>query len=124
VVGAPPSFDPGLVFVGLFPDRMPQGRPVRCTVLPGCGPYVLEDVPQGTWHVLAHSVAADRQEAIRAPFDRDLGLSVGASALITIRPERPAPQVNLELRPQRVFDPPVLLALLDVRSVALRASAG
>ncbi|WP_253887951.1 helix-turn-helix transcriptional regulator [Actinokineospora diospyrosa] len=52
----------GLVFIGLFPDRLPQGNPVRCAVLSGPGPYTLEMVPQGTWHVLAYSPAMTEDE--------------------------------------------------------------
>src|SRR5262249_12400347 len=49
------------VFVGLFPDVIPQGSPVRCAVLPGPGIYLLEDVPPGAWHVLVYSLPAERE---------------------------------------------------------------
>lgn len=55
-VRTPPTDSAGYIFVGLFPTPVPQGHPVRCTVLSRPGAFVLEDVPRGTWWVLARSV--------------------------------------------------------------------
>jgi AraC-like DNA-binding protein len=122
VVG-PQSGRPGLVFVGLFRDRVPQGQPVRCTVLDGPGPYVLHDVPQGSWYLLIYSVAADHDELIPSPRDNNgSGFFVGSHGPITIRPETRVRPADVRLRPMSPLDPPVLLALLDAR--ALQAARG
>ncbi|HEX4706004.1 MAG TPA: AraC family transcriptional regulator, partial [Pseudonocardiaceae bacterium] len=39
----------GTVFVGLFPSRIPEGSLIRYAVLQGSGPYMLANVPAGTW---------------------------------------------------------------------------
>jgi AraC family transcriptional regulator len=111
----------GLVFVGLFPDRIPEGRPVRCAVLARPGPYRLECVPQGTWYLLAHSVAAHREDLTRHTFAGNEALSVGTHGPITIGRDTGAVAVDLSLAPMRALDPPVLLALLDARKLALGA---
>ncbi|MFJ9431952.1 helix-turn-helix transcriptional regulator [Streptomyces sp. NPDC101490] len=65
-VQAPATDRSGFVFVGLFPGPFPQGHPVRCTVLPRPGAFVLDDVPTGSWHVLARSVAQEAHGGRRA----------------------------------------------------------
>ncbi|SEP52411.1 helix-turn-helix domain-containing protein [Amycolatopsis saalfeldensis] len=110
----------GLVFVGLFRDRLPQGQPVRCMILQEPGPFVLEKVPPGSWYLLSHSVAADRHEVIRGPLDDDPGLFVGSRGPVTVRSDVPVRVADIWLTPARVFDPPVLLALLDLRAAAFR----
>ena len=148
----------GLIFVGLFADPIPQGQPVRCAVLHRPGPYTLEDVPDGTWHLLAHSVAADLEEAVRdwsrlrltnsgalgdraAPGTRAPGarvsstrapdtrahrgqtLCVGSGGPLDIRPDTGTRVADVHLHPVHDLDPPVLRALLDIRSVALTVGA-
>ncbi|SRR6266851_2459915 len=120
---APPAGEVGPVFAGLFPDWIPQGQPVRCTVLHHPGPYVLEDVPQGTWHLLVHSVAPGLEKAAPDQLSHAQAPSVGSNGPIIIRPDTFVRLADVRLRPMRAFDPPVLLALVDVRSVALSATA-
>jgi hypothetical protein len=117
----------GVVFAGLFPDRMPQGRPVRRTILERPGPYRFERVPQGSWYLPAHSVLADRLNP-RDVFAGDDGLSVGINGPTTVRWDASAvvaaQTADLVLRPVRAVDPPVLLALLDTRTAALAVAGG
>ncbi|GAA2053497.1 hypothetical protein GCM10009839_71710 [Catenulispora yoronensis] len=49
----------GLVFVGLFPERLPEGRPVRCAVLDRPMDFTFDGVPPGSWYLLAQSVSPD-----------------------------------------------------------------
>ena len=112
----------GLIFVGLFADRIPQGQPVRCTVLHRPGAYLLEDVPRGTWYLLAHSVAAGLEEVVHGARADDQ-LCVGSSGPIKIQPDTVCMHTDVQLNPMRAPGPPVLRALLDVRSVALTVSA-
>jgi AraC-like DNA-binding protein len=123
LVRPPTDGDTGLVFVGLFPHRVPQGRPMTCTILNRPGPFVLDNVPAGTWYLLSHSLSADRHEVLR-PDREDHGLFVGSLGPITTRANVTPQLIDLQLRAKRVIDPPVLLALLDLRTEALSARTG
>lgn len=112
---AAPTVGLGPIFVGLFPDPLPQGRPVRCAVLSRPGPYLLRDVPRGTWHVMTYAVPsaddigrAESPEA-RRPY-------VGSVGPIRIRPNTDVGSADVQLRPKRLLDPPVLIALPDLRN--------
>lgn len=130
-VWAPHTDRLGLIFVGLFADRIPQGQPVRCCVVHRPGTFTLENVPQGTWYVLAHSSAAGLDEAVRGdggPGDRDLSdlgqsLCAGSYGPFTIRAESVTEYADVRLRPVCDLEPAVLSALLDIRSVALSVGA-
>lgn len=112
----------GLIFVGLFADRVPQGQPIRCTVLHHLGPYLLEAVPPGSWYLLAHSVAAGLEAVVHDPPNTAQTLCVGASGPITVEPDTGVKWADVQLRP-RSLDPSVLEALLDIRSLALSVGA-
>jgi AraC family transcriptional regulator len=112
----------GLIFVGLFADRVPQGQPIRCTVLHHLGPYTLEAVPPGSWYLLAHSVAAGLEAVIHGPPDVNQTLCVGGTGPIIIEPDAGTKRADVHLMP-RSLDPSVLEALLDIRSVALSVGA-
>lgn len=112
----------GLIFVGLFADRIPQGQPVRCTVLHDLGQFSLEAVPRGTWYLLAHSVAAGLEAVIHGPQSAAQTLCVGAAGPIRVGPETVTKRADIRLQP-RSLDPSVLDALLDIRSVALSVGA-
>lgn len=112
--------DCGQTFVGLFPDPVPQGAPVRSTVLPCPGDYRLDDVPEGTWYLLAQGVLLNR-----AATGGDLAAgptgAVGRLGPITIRAGNGAGfgVADLELRPMRTVDLPVLPAPFTTRPEAV-----
>ncbi len=112
----------GLIFVGLFADRIPQGQPIRCAVLHHPGPYTLEAVPPGNWYLLAHSVAAGLEAVVQSPQHGTQTLCIGATGPIGIGPDTGVKRADVQLRP-RSLDPSVLEALLDIRSVALSVGA-
>ncbi|GAA3795755.1 AraC family transcriptional regulator [Sphaerisporangium flaviroseum] len=114
-ISSPLSDQP--VFAGLFPDRILEGRPVRYVILRKPGPYVLEDVPQGEWHLMAQSVAPGREDAADHAPGGDEALCIGRHGPITVRPGTHTKVADLHLRPMRSLDPPVLLALRDLLSV-------
>src|SRR2546425_3733140 len=64
-ISAPATFR-GTIYVGLFPSPIPQGAPVRCTTLSSPGWYLLNDVPDGIYHLRAAAfpVAADLHSAL------------------------------------------------------------
>ncbi|MFD0747052.1 helix-turn-helix domain-containing protein [Phytohabitans flavus] len=111
----------GPVFIGLFPDRIPEGRPARCTILPAPGPYSFDTVPPGTWYLLAQSVSGDWQTPPLDPADAEGRVSVATYGPITVR--RDTVRADLTLKPARDLDPPVLLALTDARELALATAA-
>jgi AraC family transcriptional regulator len=113
---------PRLVFAGLFPEHIPQGRPVRCAVLPDPDSFTLRDVPPGTWHLLAQSVPGrlDDPDGYRANVNE--AVSVAAHGPFAAGPQTRL-TVDLTFGPAGLLDPPVLLAMLDVRTFALRAVA-
>jgi AraC family transcriptional regulator len=119
-----PSHDQprGLIFVGLFPERIPEGRPVRCAILLGPGSYQFDEVPQGTWYLLAQSVSGDPVPP--APdADGDQRISVATDGPLTIRRDVSI-RADVVLKPARALDPPVLLALMDARKLAMARAAG
>ncbi|MDN3351820.1 AraC family transcriptional regulator [Actinomadura sp. DC4] len=110
--------EPGPVFLGLFPDTIPQGHPASCAVLRRPGRFRLDRAPEGTWYLLAQSVRPGEEDVLspRPPL-------VAVHGPVSVRPGRVIAPLNLQLRPMRVLDPPILLALLDARRVALGAVA-
>jgi AraC family transcriptional regulator len=118
---APPAMCLGPVFVGLFPDPLPQGRPVSCTILSRPGPYQLRNVPRGSWHLLVYAMpaldepaapvanGATRAEPCKAPRPY-----VGSVGRLRVRPDHPCRPPDVLLRPKRPLDPPVLIALPDL----------
>jgi AraC family transcriptional regulator len=120
---APPAVRLGRIFVGLFPDPLPQGRPVRCDILAQPGTYQLRDVPRGSWYLTVYAMSAADEPAgppangaIRPeprqparPYVRSVG-PIRAWPGSTTRP------TDIQLRPKRPLDPPVLIALPDLNS--------
>jgi AraC-like DNA-binding protein len=107
----------GPLFLGLFPGRIPQGEPVRCTVVDRTGPYVLDDVPPGTWHAVACCPQEPPGEQDTGPAATDGGcvqLAVGYHEPITVQ-QGVVRIADFELRPMSPLDPPVLLALPDMQ---------
>jgi len=104
------------VFAGLFPDRILEGRPVRYTILHRPGSYVLRDVPEGQWHLIAQAVAPGREDAVNHPPRGDEALCVGRFGPITVRAGNEPAYADVSLRAMSVLDPPVLLALRNLLS--------
>jgi hypothetical protein len=114
-----PAARTGPVFVGLFRGPIPQGQPVRCTVLGRPGPYALRHVPPGVWYLLARSAATDDVDPRGDAVDESAP-SVGSYGPIRIRPGIAVRTADMALRPTRPFDPPILFGMLDRHPAALR----
>ncbi|GAA4706074.1 helix-turn-helix domain-containing protein [Phytohabitans rumicis] len=108
----------GPIFIGLFPERIPEGRPVRCAVLPSPGPYRFDAVPPGSWYLLAQSLIDEPADLVD-PTKR--AVAVAAHGPVTIR-QGDVIRADVALKPARELDPPVLLALLDARQAALASA--
>ena len=109
----PPQYQEScMIFMGLFPTRIPEERPVSCAVLDRPGPFRLTNVPDGTWYLLCHSVSGrPRQAAQEHVTVATVGPITTAAHLTTT--------ANVVMQPVSQLDPPVLLALLDTRTAAL-----
>jgi AraC-like DNA-binding protein len=115
--------EPGPCFVGLFPTAVPQGQPVRCTVLEGPGSFELRDVPVGTWYVLVHSVPYGYEHLPSGTGEKDI-VCVGSYGPVTVHEDTLLMRAEITLRPLDGLDPPILTALLDLRTDALDRIAG
>jgi len=97
LVGAPAG-DPACV--GLFRQPYPHGVPFACTVVEGPGRYELQADARGSFHVAATAFGADDRPAFVAVTRRPVRLAAGRTS-----------RRDLRLRPVRLTDPPILLAL-------------
>jgi len=103
---------PFKVYVGVFDGPMVQGLPASCVILQASGPYLLDDIPPGEWHLRAAAIALDdiaSQPSTRQP------LAVGAYEPITIAPGASI-TADLTLHPAGIFDLPILIALPELDS--------
>lgn len=97
----------GVIFLGLFPEPVPQGQPVCGTIMAEPDHYLLTDVPSGTWYLVASSVrAAYAVEAEPEPL-------VAVAGPVVVHP-RGMLSVDLPLRRRRAVDPPLVLGRLTV----------
>lgn len=100
----------GVIFVGVFPRGIPQGRPLAGRVLLSPGPFVLPRPATDGAQVLAglmpYSVLVDPRRAV-SPF-----VEVGRAQLPAIAgATTPAQPLVIELRPPSLVDPPVVVVL-------------
>jgi AraC family transcriptional regulator len=107
---APPGTTANLIFIGLFSGAILEAPAARHTVLRGPGPYVLQDVPAGTWYLLAHAPTEGTPH-------------IGNYGTVTIHPQVTARLADIYLRPVSVLDPPVLMALHDPDPTLARAAS-
>jgi AraC-like DNA-binding protein len=125
-----PRDQPTRIYLGLFPNPIPDVAPVRCTTLNRSGAFLLERIPVGTYYLLCHATdardPADRDPEDRDPADRDpeyrgaagrdagrgdaQRLAVACSGPVTVRPDQMTTDIDLRLKPLRPLDPPILLA--------------
>lgn len=97
----------GPIYLGIFPGPIPEERPVSCAVLPGPGSFVLANVPEGKWHVLACGDAL-RRRADHSP-EWDAVTTVGVAGPFTVTSGMI--MTDVWMRPRRMTDPPILTAL-------------
>jgi AraC-like DNA-binding protein len=102
---------PGLdsrVYVGLFPDNRPGGRPVVGQMLPEPGPFLLPSVPVGTWHLMAAALPRDAGPVAQLLPD---GIHVGGAGAVEIHRGDERVRRLVVMRPILPTQPPVLTAL-------------
>jgi AraC-like DNA-binding protein len=111
------------VFLGLFPDALPQGRPVRCTARNGPGVYRFGKVPPGTWYILAFSFPEPETETGSSsgttsrpdedPTEDQGGIAVGSAGPVDIGPATSTMSTDVRLRPAGPLDPPIIFTPFD-----------
>jgi AraC-like DNA-binding protein len=97
----------GPVFVGLFPSAIPQGRPLACTVTMHPS-FRLTPVPAGRYWILAATLCLSPGPAACLQVD---AVARGRSGPVTVSARRGDLVADVELRPPRITDPPILAAL-------------
>jgi AraC family transcriptional regulator len=106
----PHSFE-GLIYIGLFPSPIPQGRPVACTLLTSPGTYTVSTIPDGKYYVFAAAFSlSDDPLAYLLPDNTQLWVGTSEHPL-WVRGGQAIKQVDVTLRPMQITDPPILVAL-------------
>jgi AraC family transcriptional regulator len=106
-ITAPENFD-GLIFVGLFSLSIPQAEPVSCALLTRPGEYRLAPVPDGHYYVMV--AALNKHDDTLSSWLTDNALR-GKVGPIVVRAGRFNEQADVPLRPPRLTDPPIIIAL-------------
>ena len=108
-IHAPPDFE-GLIFAGLFEQMIPQSQPVAGTMLTRADTFYLGNLPDGEFYLLSAALprAADALEYLLPDFSTIL-VGIGERS---VKFERGTIEnIEINLRPLELTDPPILLAL-------------
>lgn len=108
-VTAPEDFE-GLIFVGLFREPIPQGAPVSCAYLQCCGDFQLPSVPDGLYFIFVAGQPWSEPILSYLLSDKMLRGSLGPVPVL-VKKGMPPRKVEIRLRPERLTDPPILLAM-------------
>jgi AraC-like DNA-binding protein len=106
-VTAPAHFH-GVIAVGLFTTRIPQGKPVSCALIQNNSMYQMEGVPDGEYYLFA--VGLKKSSGTSVYFDYENSLRAGGHQIHVSR-DIVQGMTSLHLRPPTSFDPPLLLIL-------------
>jgi AraC family transcriptional regulator len=99
------------IFAGLFPGGVPQRRPVAGMLLDAPGVYRLGPVLDGSYHLMAAALPRSKDPpGLTAIRPHPKGRSRQRATTADVR-RGVAGVAELEVRPSRTTDPPVLLAL-------------
>ncbi|MGX0966078.1 AraC family transcriptional regulator [Bradyrhizobium japonicum] len=98
----------GLIFTALFPRAIPQGVPGGCALSRGAGAYQLSQPSRGCWYIFAVVIPWTAAGMQLITLD---GLRRGRSGPIRVEENGWVGSSNVELRPARMLDPPVLTAI-------------
>ncbi|MEO6702323.1 MAG: helix-turn-helix transcriptional regulator [Jatrophihabitantaceae bacterium] len=118
-LSAPPTGRAMRTYVGAFESNIPEGLPRSCVTLDSAGPFQLTGLSDGKYFV--HAVAVARHELDPRPWARR-PMFVASSQAIQVIGGRPG-RVDVKLRPSRLIDLPVLIALPELDSRRVPAAA-
>jgi AraC-like DNA-binding protein len=105
-----PAPSTGHLFVGLFPAAIPQGPPAAGARICGPGAFTLQDVPFGTYRLMAalFPESPDPLDHLLPGFSLQVGVDPKP---VVVSPGESPRELNLGLRPYLPTDPPILTAL-------------
>lgn len=105
-VSGPAEFE-GTIFVGLFSSTIPQGQPTACAMRSATGEFELSPVADGSYHLYAIGVTSDQRDP--AGFFLYESALRGGGQAIRVRNGSAQDDADVELRPARPIDPPILM---------------
>ncbi|MDJ0795852.1 MAG: helix-turn-helix transcriptional regulator [Calothrix sp. MO_167.B12] len=98
----------GLIFAGLFLTRIPQSRPVSCTILTAPGLYRMTHIPDGRYYLFVAALPWSDNSSTSLLQEPVLRGSVGP---VEIYNGQACGSVDVMLQPKELTDPPILTAL-------------
>jgi hypothetical protein len=101
------SFFTGPIFIGLFPNAIPEGTPVACAIRFQPGPFTIASVPPGRYHLYALGMPWPKR--MDDYFNYDLALR-GGGEVVDVS-DNTVECENISLRPPTPMDAPILLNL-------------
>lgn len=123
-ISAPPDFNEGLIFVGLFEQMIPQSRPVAGTLLvrPEIFKFSLPELKKNALYLLVAALprTADPHEYLLPHFSR-LYVGVGFKPIIA---GQSLAGHNVHVRRLKTTDPPILTALPQLLVSGLQRITG
>ncbi|MGK7942045.1 MAG: helix-turn-helix domain-containing protein [Crocosphaera sp.] len=96
-----------MIFVGLFKEKIPKNKPIKCNILMSPGWYRMTDVEDGKYYICA--VAFTGKEPLSFLLNRNVLTEVIGP--ISVQNGRVEESKDLILRSLHLFDPPLLIAL-------------
>ena len=108
-----------VVWIGAFARGIPDGPPLAGTLVHGAGPFRIDALTPGTYHVLALGVP--RETSLRGYLALGESVRVGKGGAVVIGPAGPARFVTISLAAPRPTDPPLLVALPLIGSDTARS---
>lgn len=117
-----PDGSPGIAVVGLFDSRIAQGAPITCAVVKPPGPVWFPVVASHcAGHVLVVSVTGDATVGEILAGSARAGVFIGSGERAVDLNKETRAAVRVELREQRLTDPPILTAFPLLTSHAPQA---
>ncbi|GGP13017.1 helix-turn-helix transcriptional regulator [Oceanobacillus neutriphilus] len=99
----------GIIFAGLFPKPIPEGLPVRGTLLMHSESFHITNIPVGTYFLMATAISWDMDsKTILIPRET---LRARHPYPICIDGKRSVPETHLIMRKPVITDPPILISL-------------
>jgi len=102
------SRSPGAIFVGAFAEALPRGKPLSGTIVIGPGAFRIDRPQRPQFHLLCLSLPFSMSPF--GPLASEIE-SVRVARVKLVRPNEGSTVPTLVLRPVRITDPPLIVAL-------------
>lgn len=110
-INVPPPSHTKAIFVGLFPTRIPQSRPVAGAFLTSPGQYRIGPLRDGRYYLFAAALPVATEPLTYLLPDRASLLVGSGQGPLVVRGGQVSGKTDLNLRQVRLTDPPILIAL-------------